>query len=392
MKPQKIVDGVYKIGAIDWNRRLFDALIPLPQGTSYNAYIVEGTEKIALIDTVDPSKIEILLAQLENYPKIDYIISNHAEQDHSGSIPFLLEKYPGAKIVTNEKCKNMLMDLLLIEENRFQIVQDEEELSLGNKTLKFLLTPWVHWPETMSTYLIEDQILFSCDFFGSHMATADLFAEDNHDVLMEAKRYYAEIMMPFRNKIKNNIKKITSVPIKYIAPSHGPVYDKPELIINAYSDWVSERTENKAVILYISMHGSVEKMIDYLAGELSNKGIEVKVYDMAVTDIGQVAIDLVDATTIIFGTPVVLNAAHPNVVYGAYLANILQPKIRYGAIVSSYGWGGKVIEKFKEELNKVKLEWFEPVLTKGHPTKEDFNNLSRLAEDIAAHHETESQR
>jgi flavorubredoxin len=386
MKPQKITDRVFRIGAIDWNRRLFDSLIPLPDGTSYNAYLIQGSEKTAVIDTVDPTKADILLEQLKDIPKVDYIIANHAEQDHSGSIPMLLEKYPEAKVVTNQKCKKLLQDLLMIDELYFQIVEDEEELPLGDKTLKFLFTPWVHWPETMSTYLKEDQILFSCDFFGAHLASAELFADTKHEVYLEAKRYYAEIMMPFRSKIQKNIDKVTAYPIRYIAPSHGPVYNHPEFILDAYKDWVSDRTENKAVILYVSMHGSVEKMVDFLAGELADQGIEVKMYDMAVTDIGQVAIDLVDASTLILGTPVVLNNAHPNVVYGAYLANILQPKIKFGAIVSSYGWGGKVIERFKEVLDKVNLEWQEPVLTKGHPKAEDFDALVNLAKKIVEKH------
>jgi flavorubredoxin len=386
MKPQKITDRVFRIGAIDWNRRLFDSLIPLPDGTSYNAYLIQGSEKTAVIDTVDPTKADILLEQLKDIPKVDYIIANHAEQDHSGSIPMLLEKYPEARVVTNQKCKKLLQDLLMIDELYFQIVEDEEELPLGDKTLKFLFTPWVHWPETMSTYLKEDQILFSCDFFGAHLASAELFADTKHEVYLEAKRYYAEIMMPFRSKIQKNIDKVTAYPIRYIAPSHGPVYNHPEFILDAYKDWVSDRTENKAVILYVSMHGSVEKMVDFLAGELADQGIEVKMYDMAVTDIGQVAIDLVDASTLILGTPVVLNNAHPNVVYGAYLANILQPKIKFGAIVSSYGWGGKVIERFKEVLDKVNLEWQEPVLTKGHPKAEDFDALVNLAKKIVEKH------
>ncbi|GAB4184105.1 MAG: FprA family A-type flavoprotein [Calditrichia bacterium] len=388
MNPQKIVDHVFKVGAIDWNRRLFDSLIPLPEGTSYNAYIVQGSDKTALIDTVDFQKVEILMGQLEQFGNIDYIIANHAEQDHSGSIPEVLSRFPNAKVVTNKKCKEMLMDLLMIDEQAFYLVDEGDTLDLGGKTLKFLLTPWVHWPETMSTYLVEDEILFSCDFFGAHIATADLFAHKKPEVYSEAKRYYAEIMMPFRAKIRKNIEKVSEYPIKFIAPSHGPVYNHPEFIMDAYKDWVSERTENKVLVLYVSMHGSVEKMVDYFAGELANLGIEVKMYDMAVTDIGQVAIDLVDSTTLVLGTPVVLNSAHPNVVYGAYLANILQPKIKYGAIISSYGWGGKVIEKFKDELDKVKVEWLEPVLTKGHPVKEDFEMLTKLAQEIAEKHKT----
>jgi flavorubredoxin len=186
-----LADNVFAVGAQDWDRRLFDELIPLPDGTSYNAYLIKGSEKTALLDTVDPAKTEVLIEHLirEGADKIDYIISHHAEQDHSGSIPDMLLMYPDAKVVTNPKCKSMLMDLLHLEEDSFIEVKDGQTLSLGDKTLQFIYTPWVHWPETMSTWLQEDRILFSCDFFGSHQATGSLYVEDEHKTLEAAKRY-----------------------------------------------------------------------------------------------------------------------------------------------------------------------------------------------------------
>ena len=152
---RKFKDNIYEVGARDWDRTLFDELIPLPNGTSYNSYIIKGTEKTALIDTVDPTKKDELINNLKTLgiKRLDYIVSNHAEQDHSGSIPFVLEMFPEAKVVTNEKCKNMLIEHLLVDENKFLVINDNETLSLGDKTLQFLITPWVHWPETMLTYL-----------------------------------------------------------------------------------------------------------------------------------------------------------------------------------------------------------------------------------------------
>ncbi len=229
---KEIKKDIYYVGTIHWDRRLFDELIPLPDGTSYNAYIIKGSEKTALIDTADPAKEEELIGNLKKagVKKIDYIVSHHAEQDHSGGIPRVLKEYPEAKVVTNEKCKSMLKDLLLIPEEKFITVADREKISLGNKTLEFILTPWVHWPETMGTYVAEDKILFSCDFFGSHFATSDLFNDDG--VYEKAKRYYAEIMSPFRSNVRANIEKIKDLQIEIIAPSHGIVYTKPERIIN----------------------------------------------------------------------------------------------------------------------------------------------------------------
>ncbi|HQJ06585.1 MAG TPA: FprA family A-type flavoprotein, partial [Spirochaetota bacterium] len=172
----KINEEIYYVGIRDWDRRLFDELIPLPEGTTYNSYLVVGKEKTALIDTADPDKKDIYMNYLKNtaVKKIDYIITNHAEQDHSGCLPYVLEKHPEAKVVTNQKCKDFLKELLVIDDDKFLVIGDKETLSLGGKTLQFFMTPWVHWPETMATYLVEDKILFSCDFFGSHFATSDL--------------------------------------------------------------------------------------------------------------------------------------------------------------------------------------------------------------------------
>lgn len=178
-----------------------------------------------MLDTVDPSMTDELMRQLANVNKIDFVVSHHAEQDHSGTIPAVLERYPGAKVVVTPKAKGMLIDLLEIPENTFVTVQDGETLSPGDKTLKFLHTPWVHWPETMVTYLGENRILFSCDFFGSHIATTDLFVADKGRVFEAAKRYFAEIMMPFRGVIQKNIEKIQGYDIQMIAPSHGQIYD-----------------------------------------------------------------------------------------------------------------------------------------------------------------------
>ncbi|MCU0244391.1 MAG: FprA family A-type flavoprotein, partial [Acidobacteria bacterium] len=177
MKPREIVPDVHYVGAPDFDRRLFDALIPLPDGTSYNSYLVTGRDKIALVDAVEPEKMHVLRGYLEAVPRVDYIVSNHTEQDHSGGIPWLLERYPGAVVLASEPAKPMLVDHLGLDPARIRVVADGERLELGGKTLRFVYTPWVHWPETMSTYLEEDRILFSCDWFGAHVAQTDLFAD-----------------------------------------------------------------------------------------------------------------------------------------------------------------------------------------------------------------------
>lgn len=386
MKVRKITDQVSLLGFIDWDARLFDSLIPLPDGTSYNAYLVKGSTKTALIDTVEPEFDYELLAQLEDVSKLDYIVSLHAEQDHSGSIPSILAKYPEAKVITSAKGKDMLTDLLSIPERSIVTVADGETLSLGDKTLEFIYTPWVHWPETMSAYLKEDKILFSCDFFGSHLATTDIYVTDEGRVYEAAKRYFAEIMMPFNKIIVKNINKILTNEISIIAPSHGPLYSRPSFIIDAYKDWLEGPAKNKVVLPYISMHGSTKLMVDYLTSSLVQKGITVELFNLAVTDIGKLAIALVDAGTIIIGTPTVLAGPHPNVVYGAYLANALRPKAKFISIIGSYGWGGKTVEILAGMIPNLNVEVINPVLTKGLPLESDFEALEILAEEIEKKH------
>jgi flavorubredoxin len=388
MKPRKIITNVYQVGAVDWDRRLFDALIPLPDGTSYNSYLIKGSEKTVLIDSVDPAMADTLMSNLAQLKveKLDYLIANHAEQDHSGTIKHVLNVYPQAKAVVTPKCKEMLIDLLLIPEDRFITVNDGETLSLGDKTLEFIYAPWVHWPETMVTYLKEDKILFSCDFFGSHLATTDLYVTDEGQVYEAAKRYYAEIMMPFRTIIQKNLEKIKDHTIKIIAPSHGPMYNKPDFIVNAYHSWAFDEPKNIVVLPYISMHDSTREMVKFLVESLAQKEVTVKRFDLAATDVGKLAMSLVDAATVVLGSPTVLAGPHPNVAHAAFLANALRPNIKFASIIGSYGWGGKTVEVLTGLIPNLKVEVLEPVLCKGYPRETDFNALEKLAETIAQKH------
>jgi flavorubredoxin len=386
MNKRMIKDRIFLLGAVDWSRRLFDSLIPLPDGTTYNAYLVFGSEKTALLDSVDPPMADVLLSQLTDVSKIDYIVSHHAEQDHSGAIPMVLEKYPAAKVVCTTKAKGMLMDLLHIPEASFQTVEDGEKLSLGDKTLEFVYAPWVHWPETMTTYLPEDRILFSCDFFGSHIATSDMFVVDKGRVYEAGKRYFAEIMMPFRNVIEKNLEKLKNYDIGMIAPSHGQIYDDPAWIMDAWRDWVLAPPKNLAVIPFVSMHESTARMVDYLAAKLVDNGVRVELYDLTVADIGKLAMSLVDGATLVVGTPTVLAGPHPLAAYATFLANALRPRTRYLSIIGSYGWGGKTVETLSAMIPNLKVEVIEPVLCKGLPTKEVFAAIDKMAAAIAEKH------
>ena len=386
MKARQIRPNIYWVGAIDWDRRLFDGLVPLPDGTSYNAYLVQGSQKVALIDTVDPSMTRVLMNYLESVPTIDYVIANHAEQDHSGSIPHVLAKYPDARVVTTPKCRDLLMALLLVPEDRFITVNDGETLSLGDKTMEFIYAPWVHWPETMLTYVREDRMLFPCDLFGSHLATTDMYVSNEGQVHEAAKRYYAEIMMPFHSIIEKHLEKLSSYQIDVIAPSHGPMYDKPSFIMEAYRSWVFGPLKNIVVLPYVSMHGSTEKMVEYFVGALADRGITVKQFNLAATDIGKLAMALVDAATMVIGTPTVLVGPHPNVAHAAFLANALRPRLQFISIIGSYGWGSKAVEQLTGMIPNIKAEVLAPVISKGFPTEEGFRALDDLASTIAEKH------
>ena len=388
MVSREIIQGIYHVGAIDFDRRLFDELIPLPNGTSYNSFLVRGSEKTALIDTVDPTKEFELISNLVklNIDRIDYVIVNHAEQDHSGSLPMILEFFPDAEVVTNEKSKELLIALLHVPANRFRVIRDKDTLSLGDRTLEFFMTPWTHWPETQITYLREDKILFSCDLFGSHTATSDLYVTDEAEIYHSAKRYYAEIMMPFRNSIKGYVTMVKTLPLDLLAPSHGPLYRRPQFILDAYEDWVSDSVKNEVVIVYVSMHGSTQKMVEHLTDALIMRGICVKPFNLTRTDIGELAMALVDTATVVIATPTVLFGPHPQVIYATYLSNLLKPKVRFASVIGSYGWGGKSVETIVKMLDHLKVEFIEPVMVEGLPDEPTLRALERLADDILKKH------
>lgn len=388
MLSKRIARGVYWVGAIDWDRRLFDELIPLPDGTSYNAYLVEGNKKIALIDTVDSTKTQILLDSLDKagVRHIDYIVANHAEQDHSGSIPEILETYREAKVIATSRCKEMLKKFLLISEERFITVRDGETISLGDRVLEFIHASWVHWPETMLTYLRDQRILFTCDLFGSHYATDSLFIEDEREVYEAAKRYYAEIMMPFRKIIHKHLRRIKDLDIEVIAPSHGPLYRKPTFIIEAYEDWISDDVKNEVVITYVSMHGSTAEIISHLVDALVRRGVRGRPFNITVTDVGDLAMRLVDAATLVVASLMVLGGPHPGVIYTAHLINALRPKLRFVSMVISYGWGGRAVKVLKEILSNLMVEIIEPILVQGKPKKRDLERVEQLAEEIFYRH------
>lgn len=390
MKFQEIKNNVLYCGLNDEDRVIFDELIPLEHGTSYNSYLVIGSEKTAIIDTMYPPKSDEYLKNLDEngITKVDYLIANHGEQDHSGTLPKLIEKYPDAKVVTNPTCKTNLMEMLFIPEDRIMTIKNEEELSLGDKTLKFIFTPNVHWPDTMFTLIKEDNLLCTCDFLGAHYTFDDVFAVPSEELEKSAKRYYAEIMMPFRVMCKKYTKMIKDMNVDMILPSHGPVHKNPDYILDLYTDWTSDLGKNLVLLPYVSMYGSTEDMIDYLKSELAKHGIESIKHDIITDDLGDLAMALVDGTTIVLGTSMVVAGPHPASVNIAYIASILKPKAKFASFVGSYGWGGNLFGILGDILAKLRLDVIEPVMVKGKPTTDDFKKLDDMVQSIVEKHKS----
>lgn len=387
MPGRELAKNVFATGVQDWDRRLFDELVPLPEGTSYNSYLVRGGHKTALIDTADPSCFAGLLQNIRatGIKSIDYIVANHAEQDHSGSIPLLLKEYPQAQVVTNPKCRDFLIDLGLVTADRVIAKNDGEKLDLGGRTLEFVLAPWVHWPETQFTWLAEDRILFSCDFLGSHLATTKLYAEPG-EVLPGAKRYYAEIMSPFRSSQPKYLDRIAQLNPELICPSHGPVHRKPFFIVDAYREWSSDRVKNLVLLPWVSMHGSTEAMVKHLTGALVDRGVNVVPCRLTESDLGDIAAHLLDAATVVLGASTALVGPHPQGLYAAAVVGALRPKTKFVSVIGSYGWGSKAVETIQSLLANLKAELIPPVYIKGHPRDADFLALDRMADTILEKH------
>ncbi|MEM4262398.1 MAG: FprA family A-type flavoprotein [Thermoplasmata archaeon] len=386
----QIAPNVFWVGVKHHNRRLFDALIPLPHGTSYNAYLVIGKNKIALIDSVNPGFEDELFAKVSQHvdiEKIDYVVMNHAEPDHANACQYVLKRAPNAKLLTSAKGKEAALIYFDIDGSRIQVVGEDTSIDLGGKTLRFIDAPWLHWPETIFTYLVEDGILFPCDFFGQHVAYGEFYADElGHELAIDyAKVYFAEIMMPFRKPGINALEKVKKLDnLRMIAPSHGLIWRDPGVILSTYEKWLSEKMKKKVMIAYVTMWGSTAILAKALNEALVKKGIDVVMYDLTNTETGQLAKELVDTPVVVIGAPTVLGGVHPVAAYAALLVKALRAPTRYAAVLTSHGWSGGAVKALQDILSGTKIEILGAIDAKGKPKENDLQAVLKLADDIAS--------
>ncbi len=356
LKAVKISKNVYWVGAIDWGVRDFHGYTTR-RGTTYNAYLIVA-DKVTLIDTVKaPFKDEMLarIASVIDIKKIDYIISNHAEMDHSGALPDVIKEVEPEKVFASPmgiKALNAHFDLGI----EITPVKTGDELSLGDKTLIFIETRMLHWPDSMFTYLKEDEILFTQDAFGMHFATSNLFTDENDlsVVKRECEKYFANILMPYSNKIKallKNVKEL-NLPIKIAASDHGPIWrdENVSTVLDWYSQWAEQPSYKKAVIIYDTMWGSTAKMAKSIADGISSTGIETKIIPLASSDRSEVATEMLEAGAFIVGSPTINNQIFPRLADVLTYLKGLRPHNLIGGAFGSYGWSGESVKQINQFL------------------------------------------
>lgn len=353
----KILPDIYSVGVVDWNVRNFHGHTYTTQrGSSYNAYLIID-EKIVLIDTVyGPFTQELIENIKEIIPleKIDYVIANHVETDHSGALPAIMSLCPKAKILGTAKCQEGLYKHYYKNWD-FQIVKTNDQLKLGRRTLTFIEAPMIHWPDSMFTYCPQDALLMPNDAFGQHFATSSRFDDqvDQCALMDEAEKYYANILWPLGAVILKKIQEIQklNIPIKIIAPSHGVIWRKdPARIINAYISWAKGETKDKVVVVYETMWGATEKMARKIVEGLASTGIEVKLYDVAGSDRTEVITQMLTAKGFLFGSSTHDNDMLPNIAAFLEIVKGLKPKDRKVGFFGSYGWAGGATKEMQEML------------------------------------------
>jgi anaerobic nitric oxide reductase flavorubredoxin len=391
MAKTPLKDGVYWVGVVDWNIRDFHGYIT-SRGTSYNAYLVQD-EKTALVDTVkSPFAGELVrnISEIVDLEKLDYIVVNHVEMDHSSSLPLVAKLAKNAKIFSTQRGKEELIKHYGHEFDRIEVVKSGDELKLGKKTLKFLEAPMLHWPDSMFTYIEEDKILLPNDAFGQHLASSYRFDDevDNHILMEEATKYYANILMPFAPLITKKIQEVVAmgIPIDIIGPSHGIIWrSNPTQIIKAYLDWSNgAAVENKVAIVFDTMWESTDKMARAIAAGICSQGIEAKILKLRSSSNTEAVTEVLEAKAVLAGSPTLNNGIFPTM--GSFMTYItgLKPRGKLWGFFGSYGWGGGAVRGLMDMAKKAGFDVYEPTVEiKWVPDEEDLKKCFEFGQQFA---------
>ncbi|MHB9155145.1 MAG: FprA family A-type flavoprotein [Endomicrobiales bacterium] len=387
----KISENIYWVGAVDWNIRSFHGhTYTTKRGSTYNAYLIMD-EKITLVDTVyGPFARDLIenIKQVIDPSKIDYIIANHVETDHSGALPELLKLCPKAKVFGTAKCKEGLYRHYYLDMD-FKTVKTGDTLKLGKRTLSFIEAPMIHWPDSMFTYVVEDALLMPNDAFGQHLATSERFNDevDPCALMEEASKYYANILWPLSSLILRKIEEVQkmNVPIRMIAPSHGIIWRKdPMQIVDAYVHWAKNEPGRKIVIAYETMWGATGKMAAKIAEGVSDAGVEVKILDVTKTDHTEIFNEMFGAKGFIFGSSTHDNGMLPMIAGFLEFFKGLKPKNRLAGVFGSYGWAGGAVKEMEEVVKAAGVEIRQPSLSvRFMPDKDDLARCYDFGKEFA---------
>jgi len=396
MPPVRVLENIFWVGAVDWNVRNFHGFTySTHRGTTYNAYIIID-EKTALIDSVyGPFASEMIekIREVIDPPKIDYVVANHVETDHSGAISEILKLAPQAKLLGSPKCKEGL-EKHYFGDWDFQVVRTGDEISLGERSLRFIEAPMLHWPDSMFTYVEKEALLLPNDAFGQHLATSKRFDDEvDEGMLMgEAAKYYANILWPFSQLVIKKIEEINKLGLKIrmIAPSHGVIWrSNPTKIVEAYLRWAKGEAKRRILIVYDTMWGSTEKMAKAMIEGISSEGVETALFRLPFSDRGDIIKELLEAKGLLIGSSTINNSILPTL--APFLEELvgLRPRNKIASAFGSYGWGGGAIKTIEERLKDAGMEIAAPALAvKWVPDKSEILKCFEFGKEFAKKVET----
>lgn len=392
----QVADKLHWVGVRHPDLKVFDDLFPTHNGTTYNSYLVQGSKKTVLIDAVKEKFSEEFFGKIaEQVPldKVDAVIVNHTEPDHSGALAGLLEKNPDLVVYCSRAGENFLKQLLNRDFNS-QVVADGDELDLGGRTLRFVLAPSLHWPDTIFTYLVEDEILFPCDAFGAHYCADRLFDDEIAEFYQDFHFYFDCIMRPFKDKVRTALAKIKDLPIRMLCPSHGPVRrSTADFAIESYARWSVAPPEGgkpKALLAVLSSHGNTRNMADVIKTELESQGFEVSDFALSGMRDDDYRNALEQADVLVIGTPTIQRDAPPHVWHALSLISSVTPKSKVAAVFGSFGWSGEAVKMVEQRLTGLKYKFAaEGISFRFTPTAENLESCRKFAEQIAGTVHTE---